>query len=226
MKKLFSLLFIIVLVTTSFGQGNNLQSSDSSFHKVSVHLYAGEYAIPLADKNITKEATAYYGIGGLGVSYHFNQKYSVELWFAYDSLSMIDQKDYVKAIYPSLYNIYYSFSGGSFKFITIGGVFNYTFYSHSHLHFYALGGPSLYICNRTAITGSDVRIINNAPVLLVSPAVSETTLGIRLGAGGQYDIGKKFNVFLEADYQMIMASKVNPSTIAELPIYLGLGYGF
>jgi hypothetical protein len=203
-----------------------MSQTDSSFHKVSVRVNLPALCLPIADKNISTGYGSYFGQEGIGITYRFTPSYSIELWATLDSLPMIDQKDYVKANYTPLYNIYYNYAGGSLQFLALGILFKYNFYIHRKLSFYTLGGPAVFACSKQALTGGDIRIRTNAPVMLMEGASSETVFGFRLGTGSSYTLGKHFSVLAEANLEMAMTSKVNPSSITRLALFTGIEYGF
>jgi hypothetical protein len=192
--------------------------------KISVLLYGNIIGFPVSDKNITTSYDTYFGIGGIGVSYNISNYISIEGFITNNSLTMIDQKDFVKSNYPNLYNIYYSYTGGNMQFTVISTILQYEVFNHSRWHIYITAGPTYNFCQRDAIEGNDVRISSNTSA--ISGAVSESATGFRAGLDCSYRLGKKFSAFAQVDYTVAFVNKVNPSAIGQLPIYLGIANSF
>lgn len=220
MKKVILLICVLVVCTAK-----SYSQADSSFHKVSVRLFANAVNLPLGNKYYG----ASYGIGGLGTAYHFNSKFSVELSFNYSTLPMIDPKDvvymYTASMVPRHYPLNYSFTGGDLTMVTTALLFRYDFCRCTHFHMYANAGPTISFLHSDAITGYDVLIQSNPPVIEAQPVLNETAFGANLNVGGACYFGKHLNIFTEVGYKLMLTHTISSSALSYMPASVGLEYG-
>jgi hypothetical protein len=231
MKKIVLLIWVIMaFAAKSYSQ------ADSGFHKISIRVMVNAVTLPLGNKYYGRS----YGIGGLGVTYHFSTKFSVKLNFDYSTLPMIDPKDLFNSTNviwdpggppPYWDSPYFSFSGGDIKLVTLNALFRYDFYRHPHLHFYVDAGPSINMLQSSAITGYDVRQLSNPTIYTAQSSTSQAASGANLDIGGAYYLGKHFNIFLETGYHILLFNSVakiviSSSPLSIMPVSLGLEYAF